>query len=215
MFPDPDSAQARGLRAAALLAAGDRAEAAQVAAPMYEGSLDSLPRNHQFLLGATFAAELAAGLGLGSVAGHLYQALLPFADQAVVSGAAISFRGSVAHHLGVLAAAQGRSGEAAAHLERAAAAHERLGARPWALRSRYELARLLLAEPRQRDAAAAELAEVGREAARLGMAGLARDAQAHAAGANGAGADGAEGGRRRGPRCRSRRWPAGDRGVPA
>ena len=36
MFPDPDSPQARGLRALALLAAGDRAQAAQVAGPMFE-----------------------------------------------------------------------------------------------------------------------------------------------------------------------------------
>src|SRR5204862_7918379 len=92
-------------------------------------------------------------------------------------------RGAVAHHLGVLAAALGRSGEAAAHLERAVAVHERLGALPWALRSRYELARLRLAEPGRRDAAAAALAGIGAEAERLGMAGLARDAQARAAGA--------------------------------
>ena len=183
MFPDPDSPQARGLRALALLAAGDRAQAAQVAGPMFDGGPDRIPRNHQFLLGAAFATELVAGLGPGPVAGQLYQALLPFAGQAVVSGAAICFRGAVAHHLGVLAAALGRPGEAAAHLERAVAVHERLGARPWELRSRYELARLRLAEPGQRDAAAAALAGIGAEAERLGMAGLARDAGARAAAA--------------------------------
>ena len=183
MFPDPDSPQARGLRALALLAAGDRAQAAQVAGPIFDLSPDLIPRNHQFLLAAAFATELVAGLGAGPAAGQLYQALLPFAGQAVVSGAAISFRGAVAHHLGVLAAALGRPGQAAAHLERAVAVHERLGARPWALRSRCELARLRLAEPGQREAAAAALAEIGAEAERLGMAGLARDAQAHAAGA--------------------------------
>src|SRR5215468_2958660 len=183
MFPDPESAQARGFRAAALLAAGDRIQAAQVVASMSETSLDSLPRNHQFLLGASYASELAAALGIGPAAEQLYGALLPFADGAVVSGAAISFKGSVAHHLGVLAAALGRAGEATAHLERALAAHQRLGALPWALRSRYELARLRLADPRQRDAAAAALAEVASEAERLGMAGLARDAGADAAAA--------------------------------
>ncbi len=183
MFPDPDSPQARGLRALALLAAGDRAQAAQVAAPMFMGGPDRIPRNHQFLLGAAFVTELMAGLGGIPAAGQLYQALLPFAGQAVVSGAAISFRGSVAHHLGVLAAVLDQPGEAAAHLEHAVAVHERLGALPWALRSRYELARLRLAEPGQRDAAAAALAGIGAEAERLGMAGLARDARAHAAAA--------------------------------
>ena len=92
----------------------------------------------------------------------------------------------------MLAAALGRADEATAHLESALAAHERLGALPWALRSRYELARLRLAEPRQRDAAAAALADVGREAQRLGMAGLASDAQAQAAAAGAAGRDGAQ-----------------------
>jgi hypothetical protein len=168
------------VRALALLATGDTAGAAQVAGPLSGDGPESLPPNHQFLLGATFAAELVAGLGAGPAAGQLYQALLPFAGQAVVSGAAICFRGSVAHYLGVLAAALGRAGEAAAQLEHAAAVHERLGAVPWALRSRYELARLRLGDPRQREAAATELADVGREAENLGMAGLARDAHANA-----------------------------------
>jgi len=61
----------------------------------------------------TFAAQLVAGLGAGSAAGQLYQVLLPFAGQAVVSGAAISFRGSVAHYLGMLAAQRRRSPRAA------------------------------------------------------------------------------------------------------
>src|SRR5207247_5075237 len=178
MFPDPDSLQARGLRALALLAAGERAQSAQVVGTAFQGRRDPLPRNHQYLLGAAFAADVVTGLGAGPAAGQLYEALLPYAGQAVVSGAMISFRGSVAHYLGVLAASLGRAGEAAAHLERAAATHERLGALPWALRSRYELARLRLAEPRHRDAAAAALAEIAREAERLGMAALAGDAPA-------------------------------------
>src|SRR4029077_9000572 len=147
MLPDPAAPQARGLRALALLAAGDPAQAAQVAGPMFEGGPDRIPRNHQFLLGAAFATELVAGLGTAPAAGQLYQALLPFAGQTVVSGAAISFRGAVAHHLGVLAAALGLPGQAAAPLERAFVAHERLGACPLPLRRRCELARLRLAEP--------------------------------------------------------------------
>jgi len=183
MFPDPDSRQARGVRALALLAAGDTARAAQMAGPLAADGPGALPRNHQFLLGAAFAAELMAGLGAGPSAGQLYEALLPFGGQAVVSGAAVSFRGSVAHYLGLLAAALGRAAEAEDHLGQAAAAHQRLGAVPWALRSRCELARLRLADPQRRDAAAAELASIGHEAEQLGMAGLARDAHARAAGA--------------------------------
>ena len=44
MFPDPDSLQARGLRALALLAAGERAQAAQVVGTAFQGRRDPLPR---------------------------------------------------------------------------------------------------------------------------------------------------------------------------
>jgi hypothetical protein len=59
-----------------------------------------------------------------------------------VIGAGIVFRGAVDHHLGVLAAALGEPAAAGEHLQRALAAHERLGARAWAERSRRELERL-------------------------------------------------------------------------
>ncbi|HET9005889.1 MAG TPA: ATPase, partial [Actinomycetes bacterium] len=51
--------------------------------------------------------------------------------------------------------------------------HERLGARPWLLRSRLELARLLRGDPDQRDRAAELLGGVRAEAERLGLGGLA------------------------------------------
>ena len=75
----------------------------------------------------------------------LYQGLAPFTGLAVVSGAAISFRGAVAHHRGALALVAGRPEEAAALLAQAAATHERLGAEVWRLRSNYHLARAWLA----------------------------------------------------------------------
>ena len=177
MFPDPESRQARGLRALALLAAGSRAEAAEMVAPALE-ELAPPPENHQWLLGVAFGAELAAAFGPRPVAEHLYEALAPYADQTVVSGAAVTFRGAVAHHLGVLAAVLGRTGEALAHLGNAIAVHERLGALPWALRSRYELAGIWQHEPGRREAAAVALADVAAEAHRLGMVQLARDAEA-------------------------------------
>ena len=74
----------------------------------------------------------------------LYQALAPFTGLAVVSGAAISFRGAVAHHRGALALAAGRAEEAAALLAQAAVTHEGLGAEAWRLRSSYLLARAWL-----------------------------------------------------------------------
>ena len=56
--------------------------------------------------------------------------------------------------------------------------HERLGALPWTLRSQYELARVQLGEPAQRDAALSALGRVAQAAHRLGMTQLAEDAEA-------------------------------------
>jgi hypothetical protein len=55
MFPDPDSVQARGVRAAVLLASGARAEAAEVIAPITDRDPVSQPQDNQTLLGAVFA----------------------------------------------------------------------------------------------------------------------------------------------------------------
>jgi hypothetical protein len=177
MFPDPHSRPARGLRAMVLLDAGAHAEAAEVSASLQEGSAAA---GAQWLMEAAYGAELAAGLGSRPAAEYLYRALAPFADQAVVSGAAVTFKGVVAHHLGILAAALGRTAQAAEHLARAVAAHERLAALPWALRSRYELARVRLDLPDGRPAAVAALAEAARQAHRIGMTGLAGAAEAAA-----------------------------------
>jgi len=177
MFPDPDSRQARGVQAMALLAAGSRSQAAEVIAPALE-DLTAPPANQQLLGEAAFAAQMAAEFGARPLAELLHAALMPYAGQAVVSGVVVTFRGAVAHHLGMLAAVLGRPAEAAGHLEHAIAVHERLGALPWTLRSRYELAGIWMQDPARRDAAVTTLAEVAAEAHRIGMLQLARDAEA-------------------------------------
>ena len=178
MFPDPESAQARGARALVLLASGARAEAAEVVAPLLTAGPETIPFDRQRLLSLTYAVELVAAFGVTPVAERLYAALLPFEDEAVVSGAAITFKGAVAHYLGLLAAALGQAATAAAHLERAVAAHDRLGAMAWSLRSRYWLARARLEEPARHGAAVSALTEVAGTARQLGLAQLARDAEA-------------------------------------
>jgi hypothetical protein len=139
---------------------------------------------HVDLLEAARRAELAVGLGVDgrgvrSVAEAAYATLLPYADLTVVSGAAVSFHGAVAHHLGVLARTLGDTTAAAEHLACAVAVHERLGATTWTLRSRFELARTRTASP-------AVFTDLAEHAACLGMAALARDARAVAAPAAGA-----------------------------
>ena len=178
MFPDPESTQARGARAQVLIAAGARDEAAEVVAPLLDRGPEVMPANHQRLIGLAYAAEVTAALGIVPAAERIYLALEPFAGQAVVSGVAVTFKGAVAHHLGVLAAALGRTAAAASHLEQAVATHDRLGAVTWSLRSQYELARLRLDQPGRREAAVSALAEVARKARALGLAQLAREAEA-------------------------------------
>ena len=178
MFPDPESVQARGSRAQVLIAAGARDEAAEVVAPLLDRGPAMMPANHQRLIGLAYAAETIVALGVVPAAEQIYRALEPFAGQAVVSGVAVTFKGAVAHHLGVLAAVLGRIAAAASHLERAVATHDRLGAVIWSLRSQYELARVRLNQPGRREAAVSALAEVARMAHTLGLTQLARDAEA-------------------------------------
>jgi len=217
MFPDPQSPQARGSRALVLLAAGARSEAAEAVAPLLNAGSETIPPGRLRLVSLTYAAELMAAFGVGPAAEQLYAALLPFEDETVVSGAAVTFKGAVAYYLGLLAAVLGRSAAAASHLERSVAIHDRLGAAAWSLRSKYQLARVLLGEPQnateprnaaeprnpaeprnaaepqnpaeprnlglpgepeRRAAALAALAEVAGAARSLGLAQLARDAEA-------------------------------------
>jgi tetratricopeptide (TPR) repeat protein len=193
MFPDPQSPQARGSRALVLLAAGAGPEAAEAAAPLFNAGPETIPPGRQRLLALTYAAELAAAFGNGPAAEQLYAALLPFQDETVVSGAAVTFKGAIAYHLGLLAAVLGQSTSAACHLERSAAIHDRLGAAAWSLRSKYQLALVHLGEPgnpaepgdpaqpgeqERRAAALAALTEVADAARKLGLAPLARDAEA-------------------------------------
>ena len=180
MFPDPESPQARGTRALVMLASGARAAAAEAVAPLLTADPGTIPPDRQRLLGLAYAAELAVAFGAVPMAEQLYAALLPFEDEAVVSGAAITFKGAVAHYLGLLAAVLGRAATAASHLERAVATHDRLDAAAWSLRSRYQLATVWLGEPGCRASAVSALAEVAVAARTLGLAQLAREAEAAA-----------------------------------
>ncbi len=124
MFPDPESVQARGALAMVLLASGARAEAAEVAATLAGADPGGASPDNQQLLTAAHATELVAAFEVRPAAEKLYALLLPSADQAVVSGVAITFKGAVAHHLGVLAALLNRAADAVGHFEQAIAVHE-------------------------------------------------------------------------------------------
>jgi hypothetical protein len=137
---------------------------------------DDVPRDWMWTRSAVILAELNADLGREEARARWYDALAPYQARTAVAGGAVLFCGAVAHYLGLLAAATGRPELARRHLQDAAAIHQRLGARPWLLRSRLELARLLRDDPAQRDRAAELLAAVQAEADRLGLEELATDA---------------------------------------
>jgi len=169
-----ESTPGRWFRALALLERGEPREAELAAGALLDAPPPPPPSNQDWLLAMARGAELAVEMGPDRAREALYAELLPFADAVVVSGVLIACGGAVAHHLGALAAALGRRADAEAHLARAVAVHERLGARPWALLSRHRLARLQSGEP----GAGAELGAIAAEADRLGMAGLAAAARA-------------------------------------
>ncbi|MFD3646226.1 ATP-binding protein [Streptomyces cyaneofuscatus] len=106
--------------------------------------------------------------------------LTPYTGQWVVSLYGCDIGGPVDLWLGMLAAARDDRDTAVATLTEAVASADRLGARPWAVRSRLHLARALLAraEPGDTGRARALLGEVEREAGELGLHHLAAEGPA-------------------------------------
>ena len=110
-----------------------------------------------------------AQLGDAAAAGRLSRLLAPWAGHHLATGHV--YLGAADHHLGILAAVAGRWEDGLAHLHAAAAAHERLGARPWQALSAQALAGRCGAGtgPGDRDRAAALDAAAAATAGRLGM----------------------------------------------
>ncbi|HEX2809461.1 MAG TPA: AAA family ATPase [Kineosporiaceae bacterium] len=152
-FPQPQIREWLSAQLAlALLARGERDGAVEVLKPV----LDRLPdfaRDTLFLVRWCELSEAAAALGLSQLFARCYDALLPHAGSGVVTAGAVAFSGAVDHHLGVLAAAMGRTAVAVDHFEQAAQLHERLGARPWLARTHCEWAAALHARARPADGA--------------------------------------------------------------
>jgi class 3 adenylate cyclase/tRNA A-37 threonylcarbamoyl transferase component Bud32 len=96
------------------------------------------------------AAHVAAELGDAERCRVLYDRLHPEAGLGVILGPT-AYHGATDRFLGLLALALERSEQAIEHLERALVTHDAFGARPWAARTRYDLARALLARGREGD----------------------------------------------------------------
>jgi tetratricopeptide (TPR) repeat protein len=139
-----------------------------------------LPRDWSWLFSMALLSMICATLRDTPRARSLYGLLLTHESRVAVIPTAVLCLGSIAHHLGTLASTLERPDEAEAHLEHAITVHARLGARPWLARSRYELARTLLARggPGDHERATTLLDQALEAASELGMKPLAAKAEA-------------------------------------
>jgi class 3 adenylate cyclase len=96
----------------------------------------------RYTLGAM--AEVTSAVGDAGLASTLYDRLLPSAGAAALIGNG-AYHGAVDRYLGLLATTVAEFDVAIAHHEHAMAIHERMRARPWVARSKYDLACTLLA----------------------------------------------------------------------
>jgi predicted ATPase len=115
--------------------------------------LPQRPRNGIWLPAVALASMLAAQLNEPEAAGSLNSLLGPYAGHVIAFTAPqpVVCHGSASFYLGLLASVTAQWGEAAGHFETAIRAHDRLGARPWLARTRYEYARMLLARGQAAD----------------------------------------------------------------
>ena len=101
-------------------------------------SVHAVPEQYDLEFVAIAAVAFAA---VGSTAQRewCYDAFVQHAGMHVVVGGCAAYHGAVDHHLGMLAAALGRTADASDHLTAAVALHDRLGAAAWADLSRSAL----------------------------------------------------------------------------
>ncbi|MFI1186573.1 ATP-binding protein [Streptomyces californicus] len=114
-------------------------------------------------------AQTAALTGDPRLIARAEDELTPYTGQWIVSLSGCDISGPVDLWLGMLAAARDDRDTAVAALAEAAASSDRLGARPWAVRSRLHLARALLARGDAADEACRMLHDVAREADKLAL----------------------------------------------
>lgn len=109
-----------------------------------EQGFDRIPRDEWYLAELAMLAELAAFLADANGAATLYERMRPYASRNVVHPPLRIYDGAATRFLGLLAASAGEPDRALEHLEEAAEANLRMGARPALAWSLLEQARLRL-----------------------------------------------------------------------
>ena len=149
---------------------GRETEARREFEPLAVQDFAGVPIDPLWLTSTASLAETCAFLGDAARAALLYPMLLPYADQAVAIGGAVSL-GSVARHLGLLARTMRHDDDAIRHFEEALRFDAGMGALPSVARIQRDLALALLQRGRvgDRQRAVALLREALTTAERLDM----------------------------------------------
>ncbi|GAC1529836.1 MAG: hypothetical protein NVS3B12_03620 [Acidimicrobiales bacterium] len=111
-----------------------------------------LPRDLQWLNGMAMLCEVASAIGEEDETRMLYDDFLPYAGRNVVVSSGTACWGASDRYLGLLAARLGKLDAAQDHLRAAVGFNDRMGAVPWSVRSRCDLARTLARARRRNDA---------------------------------------------------------------
>ncbi|MGH2950735.1 MAG: tetratricopeptide repeat protein, partial [Solirubrobacterales bacterium] len=161
----------------AFLAAGSgrEAEAREQLRRLVSHGLDRIPFDVNWLETIGTLGETCAMLGEPESARQLYGLLLPYAGRLEpVAGRALVSWGTADRHLGVMATAISRFGDAERHFEAALRENDRLGFRPWLAWTRYQYTQMLHARdaPGDRVRAGEELLAAAELAGEFGLDGL-------------------------------------------
>jgi hypothetical protein len=125
-----------------LAEAGDDAAARSALDQLAADRFGAIPTDSSWLGSLAVLARACEATGHAVHAPALYELLLPYARHIVVAGFGLASFGTVAHHLGLLAATMGRADDARAHFEDALAMADAMRARPWRARTERALALL-------------------------------------------------------------------------
>jgi hypothetical protein len=150
---------ARASHAWLLVGLGRLAEARRALRGLVARKLADVPPDFFWLGTVALLAEIAAAVEDRRAARLLYDALLPYADRAVVVGMSAGCLGSARRPLALLAALLGRDGEAQEHFEAALEENARLRALPFLARVQDEYAAYLRRRGGEGDLARAEKLE--------------------------------------------------------
>jgi hypothetical protein len=126
-------------------------DARDVLAKLAANDFASLQWDVTWLTGMVLCAEACAELDDAADGAVLADILAPYANQFVTAGP-VTFLGSVAQYLARLAVTARNLDEADTHFAAAAAAHTRVGAPAWLVRTQVDWSSMLLTRQRDGDA---------------------------------------------------------------